>query len=253
MNKQEALLDYLIRLGDNALISGHRLSEWSSRGPFLEEDIAMTNIALDFIGASRILLTYAGVVEGQGKTEDDFAYGRTHEKFKNALLLEQPNGDFGVTVAKQFYYSIFNFLLFTELQKSKDETLAAFASKSLKEVNYHVRHFNEWVMRLGDGTEESNQRLQKGLDEMWIFTNDLFVSTEGDLILQKEGIIPDVPALKSKWIETISEILKRATLTLPDVNQYQQKGSREGKHTEYLSYIVEEMQSISRAYPGAKW
>ncbi len=253
MNKQEALVDYVLRLGDNSLIAGHRLSEWCSKGPFLEEDIAMTNIALDYVGASRILLTYAGEAEAKGRTEDDLAYFRTHDKFKNALLVEQPNGDFGVTIAKQFYYSIFNYLLYTELQKSKDETLAGFATKALKEVTYHVRHVNEWVLRLGDGTEESNARLQKGIDELWKYTNDLFATTEGDKLLQAEGIIPDVPALKSKWLEMISEVLQRATLIMPDVNAFQQKGSREGKRTEHLSYILGEMQSIARAYPGAKW
>jgi ring-1,2-phenylacetyl-CoA epoxidase subunit PaaC len=253
MNKQEALLEYVIRLGDNSLIAGHRLSEWCSKAPFLEEDIAMTNIALDYIGAARILLTYAGEVEGKGRSEDDFAYGRTHDQFKSALLLEQPNGDFAVTIAKQFYYSIFNYLLYTELQKSKDETLAGFATKALKEVTYHVRHVNEWVLRLGDGTEESHERMQKGIDEVWKYTNDLFATTEGDKLLQQEGIIPDVPALRSKWLEMIADVLKRATLTVPDVNAFQQKGSREGKRTEHLSYIVEEMQSIARAYPGAKW
>ncbi|MDQ3108901.1 MAG: phenylacetate-CoA oxygenase subunit PaaC [Bacteroidota bacterium] len=253
MNKQEALLDYVLRLGDNSLVAGHRLSEWCSKGPFLEEDIAMTNIALDYVGASRILLTYAGVVEGKERSEDDFAYFRTHIHFKNALLLEQPNGDFAVTMAKQFYYSVFNYLLYTELQKSKDETLAGFATKALKEVTYHVRHVNEWVLRLGDGTEESHARMQKGIDDLWKYTDDLFATTEGDTLLQAEGIIPDVPALKSKWLEMISEVVQRATLTMPDVNAFQHKGSREGKRTEHLSYIVEEMQSIARAYPGAKW
>jgi ring-1,2-phenylacetyl-CoA epoxidase subunit PaaC len=253
MTKQEALFDYVLRLGDNALIAGHRLSEWSSRGPFLEEDIAMTNIALDYVGAARILLTYAGEVEGKGRSEDDLAYWRSHTEFKNALLIEQPNGDFAVTTAKQFYLSAFNYLLYTELQKSKDETLAGFAAKALKEVTYHVRHVNEWVLRLGDGTDESKMRMQKGIDDLWTYTNDLFATTEGDKLLQGEGIIPDVPALKSKWMEMISDVLKRATLSVPDANAFQQKGSREGKRTEHLSYIVEEMQSVSRAYPGAKW
>ncbi|MCX6311951.1 MAG: phenylacetate-CoA oxygenase subunit PaaC [Bacteroidetes bacterium] len=252
-NKNTALLDFVTRLGDNSLIAGHRLSEWSSNGPFLEEDIGMINIALDFIGQSRILLTYAGVVEGKERTEDDFAYFRNHEEFKNALLLEQPNGDFAVSTAKQFYYSVFNFLLYSELQKSKDETLAGFAAKALKEVTYHLRHSSEWVLRLGDGTEESKMRMQKGIDDLWMYTGDLFATTEGDLLLQKEGIIPDVAALKSKWLEMIADVFKRATLTMPDVNAFQQKGSREKKHTEYLSYIVGEMQSIARVYPGAKW
>ena len=252
-HKNTALLDFVTRLGDNSLIAGHRLSEWCSNGPFLEEDIGMINIALDYIGQSRILLTYAGVVEGKGKTEDDFAYVRKNEDFRNALLLEQPNGDFAVTTAKQFYYSAFNFLLFTELQKSKDETLAGFAAKALKEVTYHLRHSSEWVLRLGDGTEESKMRMQKAIDDLWMYTEDLFARTEGDSLLEKAGIIPDVLALKTKWIELIADVLKRATLTLPDANAFQQKGSREGRHTEHLSYIVGEMQSIARVYPGVKW
>jgi ring-1,2-phenylacetyl-CoA epoxidase subunit PaaC len=251
--KNNALLDFVIRLGDNSLIAGHRLSEWCSNGPFLEEDIGMINIALDYVGASRILLTYAGVVEGKGRTEDDFAYVRKNEEFRNALLLEQPNGDFAVTTAKQLYYSLFNFLLYTELQKSKDETLAGFAAKALKEVTYHLRHASEWTLRLGDGTEESKKRMQNGIDDLWTYTNDLFATTSGDQLLEKEGIIPDVPALKTKWVEMLADVLKRATLNMPDLNAYQQKGSREGKHTEHISYIVEEMQSIARVYPGAKW
>lgn len=250
---QTALLDFVTRLGDNSLIAGHRLSEWCSNAPYLEEDIAMTNMALDFVGASRILLTYAGKVEGKGRTEDDFAFVRKNEEFRNALLLEQPNGDFAVTTAKQFFYATFNYLLFSELQKSKDETLAGFAAKALKEVTYHLRHANEWVLRLGDGTVESKTRMQNGINEVWRFTGDLFATTEGDLLLEQEGIIPNVPELKTKWYEMISDILEKATLVIPDLNAFQQKGSREGKHTEHLSYIVSEMQSIARVYPGVKW
>ncbi|CAN5204596.1 phenylacetate-CoA oxygenase subunit PaaC [soil metagenome] len=253
LKKDEALLDYVIHLGDNSLIAGHRLSEWCSNGPFLEEDIGMTNIALDYVGQSRILLTYAGQVEGKGRTEDDFAFVRKNEDFRSSLLLEQPNGDFAVTTAKQFYFSVFNFLLFTELQKSKDETLAGFAGKALKEVTYHLRHSSEWVLRLGDGTDESKLRMQNAIDVLWRFTGDLFATTEGDQLLVKEGIIPDVPALKTKWLSMVEDVLKRATLTMPDVNAYMQTGSREGKPTEHLSYIVEEMQSIARVYPGVKW
>ncbi|HET6990280.1 MAG TPA: 1,2-phenylacetyl-CoA epoxidase subunit PaaC, partial [Bacteroidia bacterium] len=249
---KDALLDFVTRLGDNSLIAGHRLSEWCSNGPFLEEDIGMINIALDYVGQSRILLTYAGEVEGKGRTEDDFAYVRKHEEFRNALLLEQPNGDFAVTTAKQFYYSVFNLLVYTELQKSKDETLAGFAAKALKEVTYHLRHSSEWVLRLGDGTAESKMRMQKAIDDLWMYTEDLFATTEGDKLLEKEGIIPNIPSMKTKWLEMIADVLKRATLTMPDVKAFQQKGSREGRHTEHLSYIVGEMQSIARVYPGAK-
>jgi ring-1,2-phenylacetyl-CoA epoxidase subunit PaaC len=252
-NNQQALLDFVLRLGDNSLILGHRLSELCSRGPILEEDIAITNIALDNVGQARILLTYAAQVEGKNRTEDDFAYTRTHEQFRNALLVEQPNGDFGNTIAKQLYYSIFTFLLYSELKKSKDETLAGFAEKALKEVTYHVRHCSEWTLRLGDGTDESKMRMQNAIDNLFPFTNDLFEINENDQLLQKENIIPDIPSLKTKWMEMVSDVVTRATLRMPDATIWQQSGSRKGKHSEHLSYIVGEMQSIARVYPGATW
>lgn len=253
MNNKEALLDFVLRLGDNSLILGHRLSELCSRGPILEEDIATTNIALDNVGQARILLTYAAQIEGKNRTEDDFAYTRTHEQFRNALLVEQPNGDFGNVIAKQLYYSTFTFLLYSELKKSKDETLAGFAEKALKEVTYHVRHSSEWTLRLGDGTEESKMRMQRAIDNLFPFTGDLFEMNEGDLQLQKENIIPEVSSLKTKWMEMISDVVTRATLKMPDPATWQQSGSRNGKHSEHLSYIVAEMQSVARVYPEAKW
>lgn len=252
MSNNSALLDFVIRLGDNNLILGHRLSEWCSHGPFLEEDVAMTNIALDHIGAARLLLTYAGELEG-GKTEDDYAYLRGHEQFRNALLVEQENGDFAVTQARQLYYSTFAYILYTELKNSKNETLAAYATKAIKETTYHLRHCSEWVIRLGDGTEESKRRMQSAIDSLWMYTGDLFATTAGDAQLVKDGIIPDVAALKTKWYDTVKEVVTRATLTMPDANAWMQSGSREGKHTEHLSYLVAEMQAVTRAYPGAKW
>ena len=253
MKQQQALFEFLLRAGDNSLIHGHRLSEMCSYGPFLEEDIATTNIALDNIRQARILPTYAGEVEGKGRTEDDLAYGRLQHEFRNALLVEQPNTDFAFLTAKQFFYSVFASLLFTELLKSKDETLAGFAGKAIKETSYHVRHSTEWVLRLGDGTEESRQRMQNAVDTLWMYTGDLFATTEGDQLLQSAGILPDVAALKTKWMETISGVLSRATLTTPAADAWQMKGSREGKHTEQLSYILGELQFLPRAYPGAKW
>ena len=253
MNKQEALFDFVLRLGDNTLILGHRLSEWCSYGPFLEEDIATTNIALDLLGQARILLTYAGKIEGKNRSEDDLAYHRDHMQFRNALLVEQANGDFAMTTARQLYYNAFAFLLLTELQKSKDETLSGYAAKALKETAYHWRHCSEWVLRLGDGTDESHARMQKAIDDLWMYTGDLCATTDGDKILVKENIIPDVAALKSKWMEMISDVLKRATLNVPDEKAWQQSGSRLGKHTEHLSYILGEMQVVARAHPGANW
>lgn len=252
MSKNAALLDFVLRLGDNNLILGHRLSEWCSYGPFLEEDIALTNIALDHLGAARLLLTYAGEIEG-GKSEDDYAYLRDHINFKNALLVEQPNGDFGDTQARQLFYSAFAYILYSEMKNSKNERLAAYAIKAIKETTYHLRHCSEWVVRLGDGTEESNQRMQKAIDNLWTYTGDLFATTTGDAQLVKDGIIPDVTSLKTKWYDMVKEVVTRATLTMPDANAFMQSGSRDGKHTEHLSYIVGEMQSVTRAYPGAKW
>jgi len=248
-----ALTSFVLRLADNSLVLGHRLSELCSKGPFLEEDIATTNIALDLLGQARILYTYAGETEGEGRTEDDLAYGRNHMQYTNALLVEQTNGDFGRTTARQLYYSAFAYLLLHELVKSKDATLAGYAAKAIKETAYHWRHASEWVLRLGDGTDESHARMQKGIDELWPYTNDLFAATADDATLVKENIIPDVPALKAKWMEMIADVLKRATLTMPDANAWQQSGSREGRHTEQLSYILGEMQTLAREFPGAKW
>ncbi len=253
MSNKIALLEFVVRHGDNNLVLGHRLSEWCSKGPFLEEDIALSNVALDHIGHARLLLTYAAELEGNGKTEDDYAYLRSHDQYTNALLVEQLNGDFAETNARQLYYAAFAYVLYNELKNSKDETLAAFANKALKETQYHLRHCGEWVVRLGDGTEESKKRMQNGIDSLWPFTGDLFATTANESELVKAGIIPDVASLKGKWFEMIKEILTRATLVVPDLNAFQHEGSRTGKHTEYLSYLVSEMQAVTRVYPGVKW
>jgi ring-1,2-phenylacetyl-CoA epoxidase subunit PaaC len=252
-NKQEALFEFVLRLGDSSLILGHRISELCSRGPFLEEDIATSNMALDLIGQSRILLTYAGQIEGKGRSEDDLAYARNQDQFRNVLLAEYENIDFAYTITRQFFCSVFANLLQTELLKSKDETLAGYAGKAIKETNYHLRHSAEWMIRLGDGTEESRNRTQTAVNALWSFTGDLFASTEADALLVAEGIMPDLSSLKAKWLNQISDLLKRATLEVPDENAWQQKGSRKGVHTEHLSYILGELQFLPRAYPGAKW
>lgn len=252
MTKQEALFEYCLRLGDNSLILGHRLSEWCGHGPILEEDLAMANIALDLVGQTRSLFTYAASVEGKGRNEDDLAYLREYYEFRNALLTEQENGDFAVTIVRQLYYTAFAYLLFTELQKSKDETLAGIAAKALKETSYHLRHCTEWTMRLGDGTEESHQRMQNAVNNLWMYTEDLFAQTEGDELLIKEGIAPDLNPLKAKWTRIVGEALTKATLKMPE-GGFQMKGSREGRHTENLSYILGELQFLQRSYPGMEW
>jgi ring-1,2-phenylacetyl-CoA epoxidase subunit PaaC len=252
MTKQEALFNYTLRLGDNALILGHRLSEWSSKGPLLEEDIAMTNMALDLIGRSDALLRHAAQVEAKGKTEDDLAYKRGEREFLCNLIMQLPNGDFGYTIARQLIVSAFDLCLYEELCKSKDETIAAIAAKAVKEVKYHLKFATDWTLRLGDGTEESHQRIQKSFDDIWMFTGELFETNEVDAIMIKEGIAPDYNNLKARWKKIITEVLLEATLKVP-ADAYMQTGSRKGVHTEYLGYILAEMQYLPRAYPDAKW
>lgn len=251
-NSNKSLVEFVLRLGDNNLILGHRLSEWSSNGPFLEEDIAMSNIALDYLGQTRILYTYAGQLEG-GRSEDYYAYERKEDEFINALLTELPNGDFAMTIARQLYYSVFAELLLNELVKSKDVTLAGYAAKAVKETAYHVRHAIDWTLRLGDGTEESHKRMQKGIDDLFMYTGDLFAITENDKQLVDAGIIPDVVSLKNAWSEKISRVLKEATLQMPAADVWQMTGSQTKRHTEHLGYIIAEMQYVTRAYPGNKW
>jgi len=253
MTKQEALFEYCLRLGDTALILGQRISEWCGHAPMLEEDIAMSNIALDQIGQARIILTYAGQVEGKGRSEDELAYHRDAKFYRNILLAEQPNGDFAKTITRQYFVSVFNFHLYTQLAKSKDETIAAFAAKSVKEVAYHVRHSHDWVQRLGGGTEESKSRMQDAIDDLWFFVDDMFDGDEVDDLLLQEGIGADIKAIKSLWENMVIESIKKAGLNVPQMNNSLRLGSRKGKHTEHLGYILAEMQFLPRAYPDATW
>ncbi len=252
MNLKEATVEYLFRLGDSSLIIGHRLSEWCGHGPILEEDIAMTNIALDFVGNATAILTYAAQLEGKGRTEDDLAFMRNEREFRNLLLTEQPNGDFAQTIARQFLFDTYMFYLYEGLKTSKDETLNALATKAHKEITYHLRHTTEWMYRLGDGTEESHERIQQAIDRLWMYTPDLFDADEVDQYLVKEGIIPDLSVVKGKWEDYVKKVISEATLKLP-VTNVKQKGSREGKHTEHLGFLLAEMQYVHRAYPGVKW
>jgi ring-1,2-phenylacetyl-CoA epoxidase subunit PaaC len=251
-NKNQGLFEYCLWLGDNNLILGHRLSEWCGHGPILEEDIALINIALDLIGQSRTILTYAGELENKGRSEDDLAYLRDCREFKNAILLEQPNGDFAKTIVRQFFFDAFHYHLYTKLVKSKDEKLASIAEKSLKEITYHVRHSSEWVKRLGDGTTESHQRMQDAVDALWMYTDDLFIAADSEEMLVKEGFVPELSVIKAPWIKQVSDVIKEAKLILPE-NTFMQKGSKMGKHTEHLGYLLAEMQFLQRAYPGASW
>ena len=250
--KDQHLFQFLLRLGDDSLILGHRLSELCGHGPILEEDIATTNIALDLIGQTNSIFQYAAEVEGTGKTEDDLAFLRYEREYQNLLLVEQPNGDFGMTMMRQFLFDAFRKPLYEALTKSSDTQLAAIAEKSLQETKYHMKHPSEWVIRLGDGTEESNKRVQYALDTLWVFTDEMFVMDEVENALAEANVIPNLQSLKEGWMENVVAVLEEATLTIP-TNGWQRKGGRQGLHTENLGYILAELQYMQRAYPGMKW
>ncbi|NQV51921.1 MAG: phenylacetate-CoA oxygenase subunit PaaC [Flavobacteriales bacterium] len=252
MEANNALYEAVAHLGDNTLILGHRLGEWCGHGPVLEQDIAMTNISLDLIGQARMYLDYAGKLSGEERSEDDMAYRRDVLDFKNALIAEIPNGDYADTIARQFFFDLWHFLFLQQLSKSTDETLNAIAQKSLKEVTYHKRWSSEWVVRLGDGTEESKEKMQRAIDDVWMYTGELFIPTELDASLVESGILPDVRSLKNAWDQEVKAIIDEATLVLPE-DDFMQTGGRTGSHTEYLGFILAEMQFLPRAYPDATW
>lgn len=246
------MFEYLLRLGDNSLILSQRLSEWCGHGPVLEQDIALTNIALDLLGQTRMYLTYAGEVEGAGRSEDDIAYFRDAHQFRNCLLVERPNGDFAQTLARQFYFDAFNYYQLKALLHSSDQRLREIAEKALKEVTYHLRFSSEWVIRLGDGTEESHRRMQQAIDLLWPFTGELFTPDALDTEFQEQGIAPDLVEIKGLWHKKVAEVLQEATLSLP-TNEWMQSGGKQGRHTEHLGFILAEMQSLQRTYPGNTW
>jgi ring-1,2-phenylacetyl-CoA epoxidase subunit PaaC len=248
----QSLIDYTLHLADNSLILGQRNSEWCGHGPVLEQDIAITNISLDVIGQARNFYQYAATLIGDGATEDSLAYLRKEREFKNCLLVEQPNGDWAQTILRQFFFSQFQYLLFERLQQSKDEQLAAMAEKSLKEITYHLRWSGEWVIRLGDGTEESHNRMVKAVDELWRYTGELFEASGYELRAVNDGSGVDVSKLKDEWINKVKEIFSEATLIIPP-KTFMQTGGKEGKHTEHLGYILTELQYMQRAYPGCEW
>ncbi|GAB4378946.1 MAG: phenylacetate-CoA oxygenase subunit PaaC [Salibacteraceae bacterium] len=242
---QQNLLNSVLHLGDNVLILGHRLSEWCGHGPVLEQDIAMTNIALDLIGQARMYYDLAAEIEGGGRDQDFYAYKRDVLDFKNLLLVELPNGNFADTIARQFFFDQWHFLLLDELTRSSEPRLQAIAQKSLKEVKYHRRWSSEWVVRLGDGTQESKEKMQQAIDDIWYFTGEAFMPAP-----YEEGILPT--GLKENWLKSVSETLHEAKLKLPE-ETWMQDGGKTGYHTEYLGYILAEMQFLPRAYPDASW
>lgn len=252
MNLKEALSDYLLRLADNALILGHRLAEWCGHGPILEQDIAITNISLDFIGQARMLYQYAAQIEGKGRTEDDLAYLRDVKDFRNVLLVEQPNEDWAYTIIRQFLYDAYSFYFHKELCKSKDPLLAAYAEKAIKEVTYHLRWSSEWVIRLGDGTAESKQKIQTALNDYYTYAAELLEPNEVDNIMAEEGIGVDLVYIKPLVEERVNMVLEEATLQKPK-QQWAKGGGKDGLHTEHLGYILAEMQYLQRTYPNATW
>lgn len=249
---ENPLFEYLLRLGDDRLVLGHRLSEWCGHGPILEEDIATANISLDLIGQAASVLRLAGEVEAKGRDEDALAYFREAVQFRNALLVELPRGDFGFTVVRQFLFDAYSVLQWEALSKCGHEGLAAIAVKALKEDLYHFRHSSEWVVRLGDGTEDSHVRVQGSLDDVWRWTGELFESDEVDKAVEGVGVMIDMDSIKSRWDGMVDEVLSRATLERP-VDVAMQSGGRRGRHTEHLGHMLATMQIVARSHPGATW
>lgn len=252
----KTLFEYLLRLGDSSLILSQRLGAWTGHGPILEEDLALTNTALDLLGQARMWLTLAGEVEGAGRDEDALAYHRDTHQFHNVLLVERANGNYADTMARQFLFDVWHYFLLQRLEQSSDERVAAIAAKSIKEVTYHVRRSSDMVVRLGDGTHESHAKMQAAIDDAWRFTGELFADDAVDQDVAARGIGCELSALREPWLAHVREVLEEATLTVPDetaANHLAYRGGRQGRHTEELGYVLAEMQYLPRAYPGATW
>jgi ring-1,2-phenylacetyl-CoA epoxidase subunit PaaC len=246
------LVLYTLRRADDALVLGHRLSEWCGHAPMLEEDMALANMGLDLLGQARELYSYAAKVEGRGNDEDKFAYLRDVRQYRNLLLVEQPNGDFASTMVRQFFYAAFADDYWRTMMRSNDETLAAIAAKSEKESAYHLRHCSEWVIRLGDGTEESHARAQTAIDDLWAFTGEMFEADDCERELVDSGVAADPQALYRHWLKAVSDTVNEATLSLPG-SDWMQRGGRSGRHSEHLGHLLSELQSMQRTFPGVAW
>lgn len=249
---KEKLYKYILGIADNSLILGQRLGELCGHGPSLETDIACTNIALDLLGQVRSYYQYAAKLAGDGRTEDDIAMLRNEREYLNVLLVEQPNTNFAYTIACQFLFDVYHVLFLQELQKSHDVTLSAIANKAIKEASYHQRFSSDWIKRLGDGTEESHQKAQTAINELWVYTDELFHQTEIDKAMVEKGIGVDVQKCKQEYYNRVETILKQATLTIPE-SKYFQKGGKEGIHTEHMGYLLAELQYMQRTYPKMNW
>jgi ring-1,2-phenylacetyl-CoA epoxidase subunit PaaC len=246
------VFDYTLRLADTSLILGHRLSEWIGHAPLLEEELALGNIALDLIGQARALYAYAGTVEAMGRDEDALAYRRDAGEFRNILLVEQPNGDFAHTIVRQLLYSAFAHPFWGGLARSRDTALAAIAAKAEKEAAYHSRHAGEWLIRLGDGTEESHRRAQQALEDLWFYSGEMFETDAVEGALIATAVAVDPGAIRTQWEATVDGVLLEATLRCP-VAAWMQSGGRSGRHSEHLGHVLATMQFLQRAYPGATW
>jgi ring-1,2-phenylacetyl-CoA epoxidase subunit PaaC len=243
---------FLLRIGDDSLILGQRLAELCGHGPILEEDIALTNISLDLIGQATNIYTYAAQLEGKGRDADALAFLRLEHQYLNAILVEQPNGNFADTLVRQFFFDVYRKLLFEQLLTSTDKQIAAIAEKSLKETRYHLKHSSEWVIRLGDGTEQSKERAQFAILDLWRYTDELFYMDETEIQLAKAGVIPNLKDLKPLWMEQVLSVLNLATLTLPD-NQGFFGAGRQGRHSEHMGFLLAQLQYMQRVYPNMQW
>lgn len=252
MDARDAHFSYVLRLGDNALVLGQRLSEQVTRAPELEEELANANFALDYIGQARLFYSYAGELEGRGRREDDLAYLRDGREFHNLLLVEQPNGHFGDTTVRQFLFESFYVLQLEALIRCSDIRIAEIAARAVKEIRYHLRHVSQWLVRLGDGTAESHTRVQQSLDDQWRFTGEMFAGDEVDEIFRSQWNGPELRQIETEWNQRVDAVLAEATLARPPA-QWMDGGGRQGRHTEHLGYLLAEMQFLQRAYPGLRW
>jgi len=250
--KNENLYNYILGVADNSMILGQRLGELCGHGPSLETDIACTNVSLDLFGQVRSYFQYAAEIAGEGKTEDDIAFLRREREYKNVLLVEQPNTDFAYTIVRQFLFDVYHLLFLEQMQNSEDEILAAIAKKSIKEVSYHERFSTDWVKRLGDGSEESQQRIQKAVNSLWTYTDELFHQTAADKVMVEAGIAVDVTTLKDAYYTKVNSVLEIATIETPE-SKWFQKGGKNGVHTEHFGFLLADMQYMQRTYPGMEW
>lgn len=246
-------VNYLLRLGDNAMVLSQRLCELCGKGPALEEDMALSNVSLDLLGQTRMWYTYAAELEGKGRDEDKLAYLRDAHDFKNVLLVEQPNGNYAHTLVRQFFFDTWHYFLIGALTRSSDARIAEIAEKSLKEVTYHLRRSGDLIVRLGDGTETSKRLTQTAVDELWMYSGEVFNYDAVDEAMVAEGVAPSSAALREQWLSHVSDILGEATLAMPPADAWMQKGGKQGRHSEHLGYLLAEMQFLQRAYPGSEW